>query len=154
MPMRSTASRALTQLGLSSWLPTIVQWLGHYDGLETMLEDQYDPAICVRQVMLRHVVQQASSNAACESHDAMGLKQRIVADLVMLDFVAFCAYWGEPSAPRAVWLPLNQPWLSFRYGREGDDQLCAWYTENAQDYVNQLSAFLLSDGCSGEDDGA
>ncbi len=140
-------ARSLDQLGLSAWLPTLIQWLGQYDGLETMLEDQYDPAICVRQVMLQHVVQHAmESPRAGDAADASALKRAIVRDLLQLDFVCYCAYFGEPQKPRLIWRPLEPSWLRFREGREGEEQLCGWYSENVQPYLNQLSTFLLSDG--------
>ncbi len=128
-------ARSLASLGLSDWLPTLRQWLGHYDGLETVLEDQYDPAICVRHVLLRHVVDQSrrpGSERAAES-----LKQAIVGDLMKLDFVSFRGYLGQVGQHRVHWEPLEQSWLRFREGRQGDEHVGGWYTERFQPIVRR-----------------
>lgn len=136
-------AQSLASLGLSDWLPRLVQWLGHYDGLETMLEDQDDPAICVRQVLLQHVVDRSKIQQAGRRLDAESLKRAIVQDLMKLDFVSFRAYLGEVGQHRTYWEPLKQSWLRFREGRLSEEHLGGWYTENVQPIVQQVSDFLL-----------
>jgi hypothetical protein len=54
--------RSLRQLGLAGWSATLLDWLSRYDGLKQHLGEDFepdprlDPAVCVRDVLLAHVV--------------------------------------------------------------------------------------------------
>ena len=138
-------ARSVSALGLNDWLPTVMHWLGHYDGLETMLEDPCDPAICVRQVLLRHVAQQPAGGSAPRlASEAQALKQAIAEELATLDFVCYRVFLGQRGRHRAYWEPLEQSFLSFRDGRQGDEGLGGWFTEDLQQIVQQVTGFLLA----------
>ena len=134
--------RSLTQLGLSDWTATLLGWLGRYDGLEQHLGDdfepdpQFDPAVCVRDVLFKHVALWPSP-AAGQLLTSGQRRERIVAiidDLLKLEFVGASALWcGHPGS---AWNPLTEDWLRFielgpnldelRQMQEGEGLLDVW----------------------------
>ncbi|MCR6480975.1 hypothetical protein NU688_32795 [Variovorax sp. ZS18.2.2] len=112
-------ARALKQLDLSDWLPKLMEWLGHYDGLEAHVEDGNDAAISVRDVLLAFVSKQAGKKLVGVAPNELGadrahkiaLKKQVVDAFLKQDFVWYCAVWDTDMRPR--WNPLKQSWMSF-----------------------------------------
>lgn len=136
-------ARSLEQLGLADWLPVIVRWLGHYDGIERWLEDEFDPAIAVRQTLVRHAATQGHADSTLSCAQAGALKQAIVEDLLELDFVRYRADWGPYPKGRLRWDPLHQSWLSFLTLGEASENLSLWPSEQNSAYRQELAVFLL-----------
>ena len=145
--------QSLGQLGLSRRLPTLLQWLGRFDGFEAHLPDECDPAICVRQTLLRHVADLPPADGAtapASAKRAEALWQHVVQDLLDLDFVHYRSYWGPPLEPRVHWHPLSQAWLSFLECGQPEEHLCTWWPVRASaQLLQQHAGFLLQ----GWDDG-
>ncbi len=139
--------QSLGELGLSSWSATLLQWLGRFDGFEMHLPDECDPAICVRQTLLRHVAAIPSPEEVAPpfSPERTGvLCRQIVQDLIELDFVSYRSYWGQLLAPRLHWDPLSHSWLTFLECGQPEEDICTWCPVHTNDQLlHSHSAFLL-----------
>jgi hypothetical protein len=153
--------RSLIGLGLADWSATLLGWLGRYDGIEQHLGDDYepdprfDPAVCVRDVLIRHAAIWPSL-ALGKSLTPDQRRQRIAAitlDLLELEFVGANAAWYGPR--RAIWNPLGQDWLRFiemgpdlaelRQMAEGEGLLDAWINPESARYSRAAIRRLLLD---------
>lgn len=143
IPRRTTMDRShavfaiaghLRALGLRNWVGRIVQWLSRYDGLEEYVEPEDEPLVCVRDVLFRHVCRigrwVAEIPPCHTATDAMlQLKNRIIDDLLKLNFVRYAAFWGDEPVPSDTcrrWQPLQQSWLEFLESRQEGDHLWIW----------------------------
>jgi hypothetical protein len=105
----------LQRICVPEWAPTLLAWLGRYDGLEEHLQQEEDPACCTRDVLMQHAMQ----CSAAGSTDVLSPEQKharielVVQDLLQLSFVRATAYWGRLMGERTTWQPLAQPWMSF-----------------------------------------
>lgn len=124
----------LRALGLRSWVGRVVQWLSRYDGLEDYVEPEDEPLVCVRDVLFNHVCrlrQWIAETAPCQTaaETLSQLKNRIIDDLLMLNFVRYAAFWGHEPVPtdkNVRWKPLQQSWLEFLEARQEGDHLWIW----------------------------
>lgn len=124
----------LRALGLRSWVGRVVQWLSRYDGLEDYVEPEDEPLVCVRDVLVNHVcrlrqwiAETAPGQTAAETLSQ--LKNRIIDDLLTLNFVSYAAFWGHEPVPtdkNVRWKPLQQSWLEFLEARQEGDHLWIW----------------------------
>jgi hypothetical protein len=104
--------RDLAALGLSGWIPRLMQWLGQYDGLEVYADDDEDPHLCVRQVLANHRKRRDLGTG----EPAVVTRAKIIEDLLALNFVHYRAHWGADlvaDEDAHVWEPLKQSWFSF-----------------------------------------
>ena len=120
----------LRTLALEHWTPRIVRWLSFYDGIERWVDPGQEPCLCVRDLLASYVLCLRSADRphnadTATSMDASQLKQRIIDDLLCLDFLRYRAYWSRRMAQDGnalVWVPLQQSWLSFvELARPGDE---------------------------------
>jgi hypothetical protein len=105
-------ARQLALLDLRDWTPTMVHWLGMYDGLEMHLPPEEDPFAAVLQVLTNFVMFSHGS-----TFNALQRNQRratIVTVLLDLPFMCWRASWGDQRMNKQRdWKPLEQSWMSF-----------------------------------------
>ncbi len=127
----------LRTLGLQGWTSRLVQWLARYDGFERYVEeDAHDPLLCVRDLLLRHVMRLGPAVRIERDADTLtgaasdsALQRRIVDDILALDFVHYRAFLGPEPVPRRGarhWQPLKQAWLLFIESRQPHESLWVW----------------------------
>lgn len=156
--------RCLTQLGLTDWCATLLNWLSRYDGIEQHLNDGFirvgnaslDPAIGVRDVLLQHVVSWPAVSPLTPAQRRERIVT-IVSDLLDLEFVGANALWCGKN--QTVWDPLTQDWLQFiemgpdlaalrsmTIGQDGEGLLDAWINlETVQERKNTFRQLLLNE---------
>ncbi len=140
-----TIIETLKQLGQERRTSTLMCWLGRFDGLEMHLEEEHDPLLCVRQLLLSFVVTYTSLEYARPTRQAACWKQ-IVQSILSLDFVQSHSSWGTDTKPRLVWNPMAQPWLEFlKEGRAGET-LTTWIPESGNPPLTRRSAAALLAG--------
>ncbi|AVS67410.1 hypothetical protein C8245_18550 [Paracidovorax avenae] len=137
----------LAQLGLADKVATLLRWLGRFEGLEKHLEEELDPVLGVRQVVLQQAadtpipaLEATSTREACW--------RSIVHAILEQPFVHTCSDWSGPDLrPRIVWDPLQQPFLEFlAEGRAGED-MATWMPEDGNpDRARRSSHQLLAMG--------
>lgn len=123
----------LRTLGLESWFIRLARWLSHYDGFEHYVEEGHDPCISVRDLLASYVTRWRTPTtapaAAARPGGEPALKNRVLEDILRLDFIYYRAYWGRGlihEADARVWNPLAQPWMHFlEIGRPGEE-LLSW----------------------------
>ena len=122
-----TIVESLRYLGLSEWTTTLLGWLGRFDGLEVHIQEESDPVLCVRQVLMGFVAVVRKGLVWKGQQWIQDLKQQIVDRLVALDFVHHRTYWSDrPPQMRLEWHPLKQSWLEFIELGQQQEQLCTW----------------------------
>ena len=127
----------LRTLALERWTPRIVRWLSFYDGMERWVDPGQEPCLCVRDLLASYVLCLRSADRphkadTAPSTDANQLKQRIIDDLLCLDFLRYRAYWSRRMAQDGnalVWVPLQQSWLSFVELARPGDELMVYLTD-------------------------
>ena len=144
----------LQRIDVPEWTPTLLAWLGRYDGLEEHLHEEDDPACCTRDVLMRHALHWAGSAQAgvLSAEHKHARIERIVQDLLQLTFVRATAYWGQLMGERLTWRPLAQPWMSFLdvvpscdERGDGDEGLYVWTREPADAaQMRAIHALLMS----------
>lgn len=67
-----TITDTLNQLGQASRTSTLLRWLGRFDGMEAHLEEDQDPLLCVRALLMAAVAARVSRSTANESPDDAG----------------------------------------------------------------------------------
>lgn len=133
-------TESLRVLGLTAWTATLLHFLGRFDGIEMHIDEESDPLLCVRQVLLSHV---ADSGRACSgvvekglAQHSKSLMQRIVTELMQQDFLHHRSYWSaQPPRPRLQFDSLQHSWLEFiTLGQPGEEVWC-WRPERGNPRV-------------------
>lgn len=143
-----TILEALLQLGLGAKAVRLLRWLGRFEGLEKHLEEDLDPVLCIRQIVLQHVAERPLCAPATE--DARERTWRSIVDAILAQhFIHTCSDWSGPDLrPRVLWNPLNQPFLEFLdEGRPGED-MATWSPEHGNPERARQCAAQLLDGCA------
>lgn len=140
-----TIIETLKQLGQERRTSTLMCWLGRFDGLEMHLEEEHDPLLCVRQLLLSFVVTHTSLEYARPTRQAACWKQ-IVQSILRLDFVHSHSSWGTDTKPRLVWNPMAQPWLEFLNEGRAGEALTTWIPEAGNPALARRSAAALLAG--------
>ena len=137
----------LSALGLTDWVPHLCAWLAQYDGLELYAEEEEDPHLCVRQILLDLRQRMGSRD---EAPPAEHLKAQIVDNILRLDFVRYRAHWGVDLVAdqnSRIWQPLRQSWFSFLQEGHLDhpqESLHIWIADrHPRPSFAQLRAYLL-----------
>ncbi|MGY8589370.1 hypothetical protein QRO08_11935 [Paracidovorax citrulli] len=137
----------LAQLGLADKVAALLHWLGRFEGLEKHLEEELDPTLCVRQIVLQQAAETPlAARQKASSRDSSW--RNIVGAILEQPFVHTCSDWSGPDLrPRVVWDPLAQPFLEFlAEGREGED-MATWMPEDGNpDRARRSSIQLLAQG--------
>lgn len=145
----------LQRIEVPEWAPTLLAWLGRYDGLEEHLHHEDDPACCTRDVLMQHAMQcPATASASPLSPEQKHARiELVVQDLLQLSFVRAAAYWGQLMGERTTWHPLAQPWMSFleivpstEERGDRDEGLHVWTRESADAAQLKATRALLMSG--------
>ncbi|WP_126312662.1 hypothetical protein [Delftia acidovorans] len=121
-----TVIESLQQLGLESWTARLLSWLGRFEGLERHLEEDCDPVLCVRQILLRHVADQPRG-AGEQKGLADVTWHSIVHTIVAQPFVQVCCDWSiDGLRPRIRWDPIEHTFLQFLALGHADEDLSVW----------------------------
>ncbi|WP_211336848.1 hypothetical protein [Corticibacter populi] len=135
---------SLRSLGLAAWSPTLLTWLGRFDGLNQYLREDAHPLLCVRQVLLCHVADLGKGLVVKGPLATELLRQQIIDDLVEQDFVHHRCYWSaRPPRPRLEFNPLEQTWLEFVALGQVAEDLCVWRPERGNPLLAERSRVLL-----------
>ena len=142
-------ARQLSLLDLRDWTPTIVHWLGMYDGLEMHLPPEDDPFGAVLKVLVDFVVN--VRNVSTTTLQRTQRKAAIVNDLLDQQFIFWRANWSDrrTKIPRE-WHPLKQSWMAFIESGETAEELWFHKTESwPNPCLHDLQRFLLTPPCPG-----
>lgn len=134
----------LNKMNLADWVPHFAKWLSNYDGLEVYTDDYEDPHLCVREVLrknLDHFI--AYKKSLCPKK----LKEKIVNEILLLEFVFYRAHWGKnitPDVGSKVWEPLKNSWFNFLQSGSIKHELHIWSAlNNPCPTLKELKAYLL-----------
>lgn len=117
-----TVIEFLQQLGLESWTARLLSWLGRFEGLERHLEEDCDPVLCVRQILLRHVADQPRG-----AGDQKGVADVTWHTIVAQPFVQVCCDWSiDGLRPRIRWDPIEHTFLQFLALGHAEEDLSVW----------------------------
>lgn len=141
-------SAYLRALSLHEWTERFLSWIGRYDGLERYIEPAEEPFLAVRALLLRFVVEVRDwlSHGPLEAA-VRALKERIVDELLQLDFVRYHAFWDSdpvPSGAARVWQPMQDGWLDFMEQRRAGDVLWIWQRAQPNPSGEALRSYLLA----------
>ncbi len=137
-----TITESLNFLGHEARTSTLVRWLGRFDGLEMHLEEDQDPILCVRKLLLQSVGNQPSDSNA----SSLCTWEWLISSILRLDFVQTHSGWGSDTRSRIKWDPLAQTWLEFlEEGREGET-LTTWMPGSGNPDLARRSAAALLTG--------
>lgn len=121
-----TVIESLQQLGLEGRTARLLSWLGRFEGLERHLEDDSDPVLSVRQILLRHVADQPRSEVAQQGL-ADATWHSIVHTIVAQPFVQVCCDWSmDGLRPRIRWDPIEHSFLQFLALGHAGEELSVW----------------------------
>ncbi|WP_198972031.1 hypothetical protein [Xylophilus sp. ASV27] len=117
-----TIVEALQQLDLGRHAVRLLLWLGRFEGLEKHLEEEHDPVLCVRQILLQHVADRPLGVPGDEK-----TWHSIVRAIMGQQFIHTCSDWSGPDLrPRVRWNPQRQSFLEFlAEGLPGED-MATW----------------------------
>lgn len=151
-----TIADHLRILGLQAWTNRLLKWLAHYDGFERYVEeDAHDPVLCVRDLLMRHVIGQGQKGpgpVGREHADAQQAWQQeckhlIVNDILRQEFLRYRAFWGANPMPQPIsrhWQPMEQSWLSFIENHRPGELLWVWLSpREPKPSLSLLRAHLL-----------
>jgi hypothetical protein len=162
-------ARSLVQLGLGEWTSTLLNWLGRFDGVEEHLGEGFeqpdyrlDPVMCVRDVLLSHLVRYPPLDAsACLTPEQRRERiEAIVSELLKLEFVGAKANWRGKERP---WNSLGEDWLLFielgpdlaalqqMEDKDGDGLVDTWISDalaQNHEYTNAIRRLLLGRDCA------
>jgi len=130
-------------------------FLGQYDGLAYHFDGGQDPALQLRAILATYIWGQASAlsrsglTLAARVRQALALQQRIVNELLALEFVTYRARispcYGQPGRD---WNPATQPWLAFIDSLTSEEgYLQVWRSENTkylQTHMEAIRSYLLA----------
>ncbi|MXN30191.1 hypothetical protein [Delftia sp. CH05] len=121
-----TVIESLQQLGLEGRTARLLSWLGRFEGLERHLEEDSDPVLSVRQILLRHVADQPRCEVA-QKGLADATWQSIVHTIVAQPFVHVCCDWSmDGLRPRIRWDPSEHTFLQFVGLGQAQEDLAVW----------------------------
>jgi hypothetical protein len=117
-----TVIESLQQLGWESWTARLLSWLGRFEGLEGHMEEDCDPVLSVRQILLRHVADQPRCEVAQK-----GLADATWHTIVAQPFVHMCCDWSiDGLRPRIRWNPIEHSFLQFLALGNANEDLAVW----------------------------
>ncbi len=135
-----TITESLICLGHEGRTSALLRWLGRFDGLEMHLEEDEDPVLCVRQLLLQHVGNQPTNT----KHRTW---EWLISSILRLHFVQTHSCWGTETKSRIKWDPLAQTWMEFlEEGMEGET-LSTWMPGAGNPDLARRSAAALLTGC-------
>ncbi|WP_280190796.1 hypothetical protein [Delftia sp. PS-11] len=139
-----TIVESLQQLGLESRAALLLSWLGRFEGLERHLEDDADPVLCVRQMLLQHVIDQPDG-ASKTMEWRENTWHDIVCGILRQSFLHACIDWSKDGLrPRIRWNPLEQTFLEFLSMGLPDEELSVWTpTEGTPKRARECAQLLL-----------
>ena len=139
-----TITDTLNQLGQASRTSTLLRWLGRFDGMEAHLEEDQDPLLCVRALLMAAVAARVSRSTANESPDDAW--ERMVSSIMRLDFVHTHSSWGIHTKSRIKWDPMGQTWLEFLEEGMPGESLTTWLPGSGNPDLARRSAAALLTG--------
>ena len=121
-----TVIESLQQLGLEGRTARLLSWLGRFEGLERHLEEDSDPVLSVRQILLRHVADQPRGEVVQQGL-ADATWHSIVHTIVAQPFVHVCCDWSmDGLRPRICWDPIEHSFLQFLALGHAGEELSVW----------------------------
>lgn len=142
-------AESLQQLGLASKTNLLLRWLGRFEGLEQHLEDESDPIVRVRLILLQHVADQPAMQHISEPQRQRNWHS-LVTQLVEQPFAQTCGDWGRDGiASRIKWNPIEQSFMDFLALGQPGEELSIWTpTEGTQRRARQFASMLLQEGAT------
>jgi hypothetical protein len=104
---------SLQLLGLASKTNPLMRWLGRFEGLEQHLEEELDPILSVRSILLQLVADHPKMPHVPKPQQEKNWHS-FVMRVVAQPFVQTCGDWGRDGiASRIKWDPLQQSFMDF-----------------------------------------
>lgn len=136
-------AESLQQLGLAHQTNRLLRWLGRFEGLEQHLEDESDPVVRVRLVLLQHVADQPVRHHVTEAQQARNWHSLVI-QLVAQPFAQTCGDWGRDGIrSRIKWDPMQHSFMTFLALGQPGEELSIWTPTDGQQIRAQHFARML-----------
>lgn len=119
-------AESLQQLGLAHKTNLLLRWLGRFEGLEQHLEDDSDPVVSVRLILLQHVADQPAIEHVSQAQQERNW-HKLVLQIMAQPFVQTCGDWGRDGiTSRIKWDPLQHSFMDFLALGLPGEELSIW----------------------------
>ena len=140
---------SLQLLGLASKTNPLMRWMGRFEGLEQHLEEELDPILSVRSILLQLVADHPKMPHVPKPQQEKnwhGFVMRVVAQ----SFVHTCGDWGRDGiASRIKWDPLQQSFMDFLALGQPGEELSIWTpTDGKSARAQHFARILLQEECA------